>query len=210
MTRQSNLTQANGATLEPLESTPSLARDEAVTALAAAVVARAQSLTEDVKRAAGDMAGRARETAQKQLSEGMGRAGDRLARLVEALRKTAAHLRERDDAELADRVRRAAERLGAASDYLQQRTVGDLLGDVAEFARRKPAVFLADALRVGLLTVEFLGSRRGSNGRTDPGVRVGPAESSVAPADSLEPDSRRERYSRPMWSDGAKTTEVFR
>jgi hypothetical protein len=211
MTRQSNLTRADSATLEPMEGTvPSLARDEAVTALAAAVVARAQSLTDELKRAAGDLAGRARGSAEKRLSDGMARSGERLAQLAEALRMTAAHLRERDDTELADRVSRSAQRLEMVSSYLQRRTLGDLLGDAAEFARRKPAVFLADAFRVGLLTVEFLSSRRGSNGRDDPGVRVEAAESSEPSTVSSELESRRERYSRPMWSDGAKTTEVFR
>jgi hypothetical protein len=48
-------------------------------------------------------------------------------------------------------ARETAERARAFAGYLDRRESGDLLEDVREFARRRPAVFLFGALAVGVL-----------------------------------------------------------
>jgi ElaB/YqjD/DUF883 family membrane-anchored ribosome-binding protein len=135
------------------------ARDE-VSNATAAISERAQALAADVKRAAGDVAGRARDTAEKQLEGGKDRVGQTLGQLAEALRKTASHLRSGDKTGLTEYVARAADRVESASDYFEERTLGQVVADIEQFARREPAVFLGGAFGAGLLAGRFLRSTR--------------------------------------------------
>jgi hypothetical protein len=121
----------------------------------------ASNLASDVKRAADDVAGRARGTAEQRLEGGKDRVGHGLAHLADALRKTASSLADGadgEDAGLVDPVARAADRVSAASDYFRRRSLGQVIGDVVRFARREPAVFLGGAFAAGLFVGRFLRS----------------------------------------------------
>ena len=57
-----------------------------------------------------------------------------------------------------DYLGRAASRVEGLSDYLQKKSLSDVVGDVERFARRDPVLFLGGALLVGLLGGRFLRS----------------------------------------------------
>lgn len=132
--------------------------DEAVSALKSSVMADAHELTDGAKHIAGDAMAQARESAQAQISGGKDRLAEGLGSVAEAIRHTGEQLREGDQPALTDYVTRAADGVEAASDYLKEKSIGDVLGDVGSFARREPAMFLGGAFVLGLLGGRFLKS----------------------------------------------------
>jgi hypothetical protein len=135
-------------------------RDEAVDALKDRVTGEAKELTDEMKHIAGDVAGQARNSAEVQLSSGKDRVARGLDDVAEALRHSGEHLRGKDEAGISQYVDRAAEQVEVVSGYLQNRTVGQIVGDVEQFGRREPALFLGGAFVLGLLGGRFLKSSR--------------------------------------------------
>lgn len=72
-----------------------------------------------------------------------------------------------------------AGKIDQASDYIDKKDLGEMLGDAERFARRNPAIFIGGAFALGLLFARFLkssGSKRNannsrSNDATDSNVR---------------------------------------
>ena len=162
-------------------------RDEAALALKSSVKADAHGLTEEAKHIAGDLAGQAKKSAESGLNMGKKRAVDGLEHVAKAIRKTGEHLRAEDDGTFTQYFDKAAEQVDVASNYLQTRTLGQLIGDVEHFARREPALFLGGAFVAGLLGGRFLKSSRpqaafqaGQPGSTGRGRMSGPRERSQA------------------------------
>ena len=59
-----------------------------------------------------------------------------------------------------------AEKIEKASDYIDNREIGEMLGDAERFARRNPAIFIGGAFALGLLLARFLkssGSKKSGN-----------------------------------------------
>lgn len=59
-----------------------------------------------------------------------------------------------------------ADKIEKASDYIDRRDIGEMLGDAERFARRNPAIFIGGAFALGLLLARFLkssGSRKSGN-----------------------------------------------
>lgn len=149
-------------------STPSTPRDDVAMALKTGVADRAHDLVDDVKHAADDLTGEAKKAAETRLSTGKDRVAQGLGSVATALRKTGAQLRNDDQLGITDYVVRAADGVESASDYFQQRTLGQVVGDLEQFARREPALFLGGAFVAGLLGGRFLKStsRHPSGGRS--------------------------------------------
>ena len=137
--------------------------------LAKSVKDGAGEIVEEVKHIASDVAGQAKKTAEMQLSGGKDRAAEAIVSVADALRHTSEHLRSEDNL-LTDYVESAADKVEAASDYLQHRTLGQIIGDVENFARREPALFLGGSFVLGLLGGRFLKSSRPSAPRPDGGM----------------------------------------
>jgi hypothetical protein len=172
-------------------SSASLADDEAASALKSTVTAGAHDLSQKAKDVAGGVVGQARTTVESQLSGGKERLAQGLGSVAKAMRHTGEQLRSQDKLGLPDYVSRAAEKVDAASEYLQGRNLGDVLGDLGSFARREPAIFLGGAFAVGLIGGRFLksshpqpalgsGANNGYGGRTSSSGASGYARSSNA------------------------------
>jgi hypothetical protein len=104
-----------------------------------------------------------RETATSQLSAQKDRATDGLGSLAQAVRQSTQSLRDHQQDTVAQYVEKAADQLERFSTRMRERDVKDLLEDVQQFARRKPAVFIGAAFAAGMVAARFLKSS-GANG----------------------------------------------
>lgn len=107
---------------------------------------------------AGELADRAREQATTQLSSQKEKAAESLGSVSKALRQTGSNLRNEHEDTIAQYIDRAAEQVDHFSQYLRQRTVGDLLQEAEDLARRQPGLFFGGAMLLGLIGARFLKS----------------------------------------------------
>ncbi|MFP4350320.1 MAG: hypothetical protein ACOC3W_00750 [Thermodesulfobacteriota bacterium] len=73
-----------------------------------------------------------------------------------ALRDTAEHLREEDQAAMAGYTEWAAGQVDSFAGYFRDRKVDDVMRDVRSMARRNPAMVLGGALMAGFMAARFL------------------------------------------------------
>jgi len=168
-------------------------------------------LGDEAKHLASDAMAQARDAAQAQVSSGKDRLAAGLGSVAEAIRHTGEQLREGEPSSLTDYVTRAADGVEAASDYLKEKNIGDVLGDVGGFARREPAMFLGGAFVLGLLGGRFLKSSHLQPAPVNGGARTSATESERGKQSSArtnaQPDSRGNAASRaPTLSGGAGPT----
>lgn len=78
--------------------------------------------------------------------------------VAQAFRASSRELEARDQAMVARYSREVADRVSQASNYMQQRSVDQMMTDVENFARQQPDIFLAGAFGLGLLASRFLKS----------------------------------------------------
>jgi hypothetical protein len=97
------------------------------------------------------------DMASSQVNEQKGRLAARAGDVVRAVRQTAEQLRQPSPA-VADYVDRAANRLDEWVTALRDRDAGELLDDVRNFARERPAVVIGGGFALGLLAARFLKS----------------------------------------------------
>jgi hypothetical protein len=105
-----------------------------------------------------------RDAATAQLSSQKERATDGLGSISQAVRQSTHQLRDQEHDVMAHYVEQAAEQIDRLSQRLRDRDVGELVGDIQQMARRRPALFIGGAFAVGLIGARFLKS----SGRTSP------------------------------------------
>jgi len=135
-------------------------RDQAAAGLKSTVVEGAREVGGEVKERAGDVAQEARKTAESGLASGKERAAKELDHVAQAIRKTGQELRVQDGATLTPYLDRAARGVDSMAEYLHTHKLQQVLGDVEQFARREPALFLGGAFVAGLIGGRFLKSSR--------------------------------------------------
>ena len=160
----SNQSAPSSSSVSSTEPSPS--RDDAASALKSAVTADVHDLTDKAKDVAGGVVEHARHSVESQISGGKDRVAEGLGSVAEAMRQTGEHLRSQDKLGLTQYVASAADRVEAASGYLQERDLSDVLSDLGGFARREPALFLGGAFALGLLGGRFLKSSHVQPART--------------------------------------------
>lgn len=107
---------------------------------------------------------RVREGATAQLSSQKERATDGLGSLAQAVRQSTQPFRDQKQDVIAQYIERAADQLEGFSARLRDRDINDLVGDVQQFARRQPAMFIGAAFAAGVLAARFLKSSGGNRG----------------------------------------------
>jgi hypothetical protein len=122
------------------------------------IASGAHDISEGVKHLAEDVVEQAKTTAGTALGARKDEAVEGVRSVARALRKTGEHLQSQNQTVLTDYVGKAADRIDEASHYLQSRTLGQVLGDVENLARREPALFLGGAFVAGLIGGRFLKS----------------------------------------------------
>lgn len=97
----------------------------------------------------------AKERASATAEEGKSVAASSLQDFAAAIRRASDELGDRDQSMGANLVRQAAGGLEQASDALKGRSIPELAGSVADFARRQPAAFLIGATLAGVALGRF-------------------------------------------------------
>ena len=133
---------------------------EQASGLAHAAADSGQGVLHEAKGQAADVVAEAKGQARDLLGEARAgltsQASDQQARAASSLRSLGDELgRMADGSEqgglAADLVRQVAGRTGSVASWLENREPGDVLGEVTDFARRRPGVFLALAAGAGVL-----------------------------------------------------------
>ena len=91
------------------------------------------------------------------VDEQKNRAADGLGGIANVIRNAGNELRSENEA-IAGYVDQASEQLRRFADQIRQKGVADMLDDVHNFARRRPALFIGGAFLVGLGIARFLKS----------------------------------------------------
>ena len=149
---------------------------------ATAAGAKANEAVAGVRDQAAQVAGRvgeeargvadaATERAESLAEQGKAAGAERAEGLAHAVRRVADDLEETSP-EIARHVRTAAESVEQVGAALRERSVGDLLGQVGEFARRQPTAFFAAAVVAGFAVSRFAKSSAEGSGGTGRAVAV--------------------------------------
>lgn len=110
------------------------------------------------KEMAGGLLDRTRELVKTQLGTQKDNAAAGLNDVAQALLLSSNHLQEQGQGGVAHYADTAAEKITSLSGYLRQREVDDVLSEVQDFARQKPALFLGGTILLGLAAGRFLKS----------------------------------------------------
>ena len=84
--------------------------------------------------------------------------------IARALQSTGEQLREQDQDSIGQYADQAAEQVERFSNYLSEKDSEELINEVEDFARNRPAVFLGAAFLVGAAAARFLKSSAGQTG----------------------------------------------
>jgi hypothetical protein len=121
-------------------------------------------------------AGQVQDQAQAFLSEQKEVAADHIEGVAKVLHETVGQLRQKSPGAVTDYAERAVEGLDSVANALRERDMRDLVGQVEDFARRQPVLFIAGSVAIGFALARFLKSSgsgsygqasdsRGSTGR---------------------------------------------
>jgi hypothetical protein len=91
------------------------------------------------------------------VDEQKNRAADGLGGIADVFRNAGNELRNENET-IAQYVDAASDQMKKFADHIRQRGVGDMMGDLNQFARRRPALFIGGAFLVGIGIARFLKS----------------------------------------------------
>lgn len=123
---------------------------------------RAERVAEQAKSAAIDRVQAVRDQAQSGLDQGRNQVVTRIRHVSSALKSAGDELRKEDEV-LARYVAAAGDRVERAASYVSSAEPGQVLRDVEDLARRKPAWFFGGAFLLGLAGGRFLKASRESS-----------------------------------------------
>ena len=151
------------------------------------------------------------QQAQQKAGEALSQAGDQLVSRIESQKETAAdslgnvalavrqaseRLREQEQAGMGERAEGLATMAENLSGYLRRTDVNQFIGEIKDFARERPALFLGSAFSLGLWAARFMKSSGQANNAPSSGngaaMRPLPAPAPVsapAPARTSAPDT---------------------
>lgn len=120
----------------------------------------AGALVGQAKDAVTHVAGRARDAVTHGIDAQKEKATDAASTVAIALRETGEKLK--DVGPLGAAAEKAADGVERLSDFLQDRSLGEIVDEVEGFARREPLLFFGTAFAIGLVGGRFLKSSRRS------------------------------------------------
>ena len=125
--------------------------------IADSVTRTAKSQAQGLTSAAGDIAGDAKEKMQSVMNEQKDAGADYLGTIADAVHRAASELND-DVPQAARYVHQAANRLQSVAETVRNRNVGDLVGEVQQFAKQQPALFFGGTLLLGFAAIRLLKS----------------------------------------------------
>ena len=115
---------------------------------------------EQVMRKAADMTRAVtdgvKEEAERFFDQQKGRLGEKVERVSKAIHQAAHALHAVKADGVAEAVDAAAERFEQASNYIEERTLSDLISDTEDVARRHPGIMLGGLFLTGLVAARFV------------------------------------------------------
>jgi hypothetical protein len=125
---------------------------------------RSQEVAQQGQQKASEYAEQGREKAKGQIATQKERASGELQGIARALQQTGSQLREQDQDSIGQYAEQAAEQVERLSNYLSEKDSEQLLSEVEDLARNRPAVFLGGAFILGAAAARFLKSSAGQTG----------------------------------------------
>jgi hypothetical protein len=113
---------------------------------------------DQVQEKVGEVADQVKEQATSQISSQKDQIAEGLGSMAQMIRFAGDQLRQNNQGMFADYTDRAAHSVENASKFLRERELGEIVGEVENFARREPVLFLGGAFTLGLLAARFLKS----------------------------------------------------
>lgn len=134
---------------------------------------QSQQVTQQTQQKAGQLAKQTRQQVKSQLATQKDQAAERLSPVKTALQETGQQLRNQGQGSVAQYADKAADQVERFSGYLHESGVDEIMDEVRDFARSRPAVFLSAAAALGFFGTRFLKSSSeqdgGSTGETNAG-----------------------------------------
>jgi hypothetical protein len=154
---ESRLQRSSGRRSEPdpLRDVREKAADVARRVANTASVAKEQVMRKaaDMTRAVTDGV---KEEAERFFDEQKGRLGEKVDRVSKVIHQAAHALHAVKADGVAEAVDAAAERFEQASNYIEERTLSDLISDTEDVARRHPGLMLGGLFLTGLVAARFV------------------------------------------------------
>ena len=146
---------------------------------------------DEVKDMGTELIGAVRDGATSLFEEQRRRAAGEIGALGEVLRRSAQSIDRTAGPTVAQYTEEAGRQISEFADTLRTRSLGQMAGDVEDFARRWPAAFMAAAAGIGVLAGRFLIS---SASRPAAAPRMQPAQSPTTAASTAMPGGARHDY----------------
>ena len=126
---------------------------------------QAADLGRKATEGAREVASQAQSQARTRLEQGKQEAATTLSSVASTLLQSGMQLRDGEQGMAGEYVERAARQIERAANYVQNADLRQMVNEVEDFARRRPAVFVGSAFAAGLLAARFLKSSRSAEQR---------------------------------------------
>jgi hypothetical protein len=113
-------------------------------------------IIENAKNVGSQVVGAVQESATSVLDEQKKRAADQIATVADIVRNSVQSLDRQSAGTVRQYADDTARQISDFADRLRTRSWGELAGDVEDFARRWPAVFIASVIATGFIAGRFL------------------------------------------------------
>ena len=123
---------------------------------------KAGDIADQAKQTVAQATDQAREQVTSRLDDQINRAAEGLGGVAQALRQASQQVQEQNQGAFRQYIDTAADQVERLSGYLRSNDLGQIVGQVEDFARRQPALFLGGAFALGLLGARFIKSSRRS------------------------------------------------
>ncbi len=130
---------------------------------------QSQQVVQQTQQKAGQLADQTRQQVKSRLATQKDQAAERLSPIKTALQETGQQLRKQDQGSLAQ----YADQVESFSGYLRESDVDEIMDEVRNFARSRPALFLGGAAALGFFGTRFLKSSSEQDGGFTGGTDAG-------------------------------------
>jgi hypothetical protein len=149
----------------------------------------------DIGRKAGSgarqLATQAQSTAERRLEKGKREAASTLTSVASTLLHSGTQLRDGEQPIAGEYLQRTARQIERVAHYVENRQVRQMVNEVENFARQKPAIFIGSAFAIGVLAARFLKNSRVADQRAaEPDKGNGYSDREVSLPASMETGSR--------------------
>jgi ElaB/YqjD/DUF883 family membrane-anchored ribosome-binding protein len=148
---------------------------------------QATDLGRKATQGAREVATEAQSQARNRIERGKQDAASTLTSVATSLLQSGLQLRDDQQEMAGEYVERAARQIERAANYVQNADLREVVGEVEDFARRRPALFIGSAFAAGLLAARFLKSSRTSPRRAQDTPMEPYMDREVPPSVAREP-----------------------